>query len=371
MVSKKVASYLRKIYHDPKRPGSYGGAGALYRAVRAAGKKDITMEDINNFLATDDTYTLHKSSRRHFHKSRVIVRGIDDEYFVDLADMSALKKYNNNCTFILVAVDAFSRYLFTTALKNKSAKEVLSGLEKLMDSSRRPQRSIYSDGGREWDNKLVVNFLKSRGIKLYISMNAETKASFAERAILDIKRVLSRYMTDHETYRYIDVLQQFTDQHNNSFNRVLGMTPLQVTKENEESVWKHLYLSPAERAPVTKTRDDQVQVGDYVRISYRRHPFSRSYHEQWSTELFQVYGIKRRDNLKVFLLRDLNGKEIKGEFYQKEVQKVIITPNKLYKIEKILGTKYKGRRKFHLVRFKHWGPDFDTYIPAKDIKRLK
>ena len=42
-----------------------------------------------------DTYTLHKPARRNFKRNRVIVRGIDEQWQMDLADMESLKDYND------------------------------------------------------------------------------------------------------------------------------------------------------------------------------------------------------------------------------------------------------------------------------------
>jgi hypothetical protein len=41
-------------------------------------------------------------------------------------------------------------------------------------------------------------------------------------------------------------------------------------------------------------------------------------------------------------MKDYNGEEITGTFYQSELQKIDIKDNELWKIEKILKTKRKG-----------------------------
>jgi hypothetical protein len=53
---------------------------------------------------------LHKPVRRHFRKRRVLVRGIDAVWAVDLIDMQHYAKDNDNFRFILAVIDVFSKF---------------------------------------------------------------------------------------------------------------------------------------------------------------------------------------------------------------------------------------------------------------------
>ena len=373
MVTKDVATYLGQLYHNAKKPGSFGGVQALYRAAHADGRPDITLSQVRQFLRSDDTYTLFKPARRRFDRSRTIVGGIDQEYEMDLADLSKWKKYNGNYFYILVAIDAFSRFLFTYPLKDKTAESVLQGLTVLMNQSRRPRVSIYTDKGREWVNKKIEDLCGKYGIKHFKSQNSDVKASMAERAILDLKRHITRYMSENETYEYINVLDDFTRGHNYTFNRSIGMEPIQVTKQNEKEVWRHLFLkNPTHKNYGSPGVSKIVPIlkGDYVRISYARHPFTRGYQEQWTGEFVQVYKSIMRDGHRIFFLREFNGDPITGGFYSHEIQKITLTPNKFYKIEKVLKTRKVGNRKMVFVKFKYWPKTYNMWLPQSQVKNL-
>ena len=84
-------------------------------------------------------------------------------------------------------------------------------------------------------------------------------------------------------------------------------------------------LKPKQKKKQKATRLPQqfrYKVGDLVRISYQRHPFERDYQEKWTEEVFVINSRQRREGIPVYKLKDWNGEEIKGTFYQSELQKV-------------------------------------------------
>ena len=69
-----------------------------------------------------------------------------------------------------------------------------------------------------------------------------------------------------------------------------------------------------------------------VRISkYKKH-FAKGYTPNWSEEVFVVNKLQNTV-LWTYLINDLNGEEIKGSFYEKELQK---TDQKEFRIEKVI-----------------------------------
>jgi hypothetical protein len=48
------------------------------------------------------------------------------------------------------------------------------------------------------------------------------------------------YFTEKSTHKYTDILQKLVDAYNNSKHRTLGISPNQVDKKNEASLWKKM-----------------------------------------------------------------------------------------------------------------------------------
>ena len=66
-------------------------------------------------------------------------------------------------------------------------------------------------------------------------------------------------------------------------------------------------------------KDPKFKVGDHVRISKYKNIFAKGYMPNWSEEIFVIKKVKKTV-LWTYVINDLNGKEIIGTFYEKELQ---------------------------------------------------
>ena len=98
-------------------------------------------------------------------------------------------------------------------------------------------------------------------------------------------------------------------------------------------------------------------------------PFTNEFQQKWSSEIFKISKSARRDDIPIYKLIDFLSKNIKGSFYESELQKVSLKEDKLWKIEKILRTnRGKGKHKEFLVSWLHWPKKFDSWVKASDIE---
>ena len=67
-------------------------------------------------------------------------------------------------------------------------------------------------------------------------------------------------------------------------------------------------------------KDPKFKVGDDVRISKYKNIFAKGYTLNWSEEVFVIKKIKNTVPW-TYVINDLNGEEIIGTFYEKELQK--------------------------------------------------
>ena len=63
------------------------------------------------------------------------------------------------------------------------------------------------------------------------------------------------------------------------------------------------------------------KVGDHVRMSKYKNIFAKGYTPNWSEEIFVIKEIKNKVPW-TYVINDLNGEEIIGTFYEKELQKI-------------------------------------------------
>lgn len=336
--------YLKQVYNDPVNAGSFSGPDKLYRYVRNQGKYVLSKYKIRKWLQRQEAYSLQRGVRRHFKRNRVVALGIDDQWDVDLMDMSKYAKQNDGVAFVLIVIDIFSKFLWMRPLKDKPGQSVTSAFENILRDGRRPTR-IRTDKGQEFRARVFNAFLNTRSIEHLYAQNTETKANYAERVIKTIKAKVYRYITYQQSYRYVDHLQDFAANYNATYHRTIGIPPDKVTKAKETDVWWRMYWpkkTPVISKPKRVRRPFRFKVGDRVRISHLRNIFTREYDEKWSGEIFVVSERRLRGGLPVYRLKDYLNDEIKGTFYQAELQKVDVREDDEFKVEKILRTKDRG-----------------------------
>ena len=106
-------------------------------------------------------------------------------------------------------------------------------------------------------------------------------------------------------------------------------------------------------------KDPKFEIGDHVRISKYKNIFAKGCRLNWSEEIFVVKKIKNTVPW-TYEISDLNGENIVGSFYEKELQK---TDQKEFRIEKVI--KKKGDKLY--VRWKGYNNSFNSWIDKKDL----
>ena len=291
---------------------------------------------------------LHRPIKRKFKKRRVIVNGIDKIWAADLADMTAFKDYNDGYTFLLLVIDTFSKYGYLIPLKNKKGETVADALKDIF-KKRKPEK-LWTDKGREFYNKDVKDL-----VELYSTENEE-KSSIAERWLRTIKEKMWKYFTDNNTYKYIDALPDLVEDYNNTVHSSTKLTPKEASKKkNELTVWRNLYPDRFKTNRLTP----KFSVGDEVRITKKKKVFEKGYTTRWTEEIFTITEVQNTNPV-TYKLTDLQGEEIKGTFYEPELQK---TEQQIFRIEKVIK-KEKGRS---LVKWKGYSDKFNSWVDNKDL----
>lgn len=86
-----INTLLEKTYYKLSNPGAYLGPDKLYRVLKSKGITHIGKHKVRKWLHNQDSYGLRKELRRHFTRTRVIVSGINDQFDMDLIDISNIK----------------------------------------------------------------------------------------------------------------------------------------------------------------------------------------------------------------------------------------------------------------------------------------
>ena len=252
--------------------------------------------------------------------------------------MQAFSKFNRGVRYLLAVIDIFSKYGWLIPLKDKTGKSVASALKTIF-KERKPEK-MWVDKGKEFYNKDVKDL-----IELYSTENEE-KSSVVERLIRTMKEKMWKYFTANSTSHYINVLSDLVKEYNNTRHSSIKMTPVKASKKEKElDVWRNLYPEYLEIYDI----NPKFSVGDKVRISKKKKTFEKGYTTRWTEEIFTIV--------------EVNGEEIKGSFYEPELQK---TNQEIFRIEKVIK---RGKKK-SLVKWKGYSSDFNSWVDNKDIVNI-
>ena len=375
----QLETHLENIYLRPRGIGSYMGADKLYHAVRRANKYKISMGQIKNFLQKHLGYVQNRAIKPVKKRNKVLVSGIDDQFDADLvvfADKKHWLKANNNYRYILVVIDIFSRFMWAKPLRDKGAESVIKAFREIFEKSRRIPRRLRTDRGTEFMARTVRDFIENDNKITHMATYNKTKANYAERAIKTLKSRMLRYMTEKNTHKWIDVLQDFVNSYNDTWHGGIREIPKNVNKKNEKKLWWQMYwpdeeFDPKKAKKIKKGIKFAYEVNDKVRLSMSKTAFRREYDQRWSGEVFLIKRRLIRDGIPVYEVMDWHNDPKPGTFYQNELQRVIIPADMLFPIEEILERqKDSDGTVWVKVHYQYWPKKFDEWIPEEDIVNI-
>ena len=269
------------IYTDLKNPASYSS-------------------DVKAFMAQKRSISLHKRKVRNFQRRPIIVPGPFHSISADLIDYQRFSRKNHGYKYILCIIDMFSRMNYVRPLHTKKASEVAAQIDDIISSMQFIPRFFTSDKGLEFDirNNDIRSILEDKYHMIVYYTSGPKKNSMVERFNRTLKERIERYFTEKKTTRWVDILQDFSNNINHTTNRSIGLPPVQVTLENADMIWKKLYPNRGK-----KVKCDRIIIGDRVRIILPAKVFDKGYRQAWSDEIYTVHAIERSMGFCLYILK--------------------------------------------------------------------
>ena len=180
------------------------------------------------------------------------------------------------------------------------------------------------------------------------STHNEGKSVVAERFIRTLKSKIYKYMTSISKNVYIDKLDDIVNEYNNAYHTTSKMKPIDVKNNTYINTDKEI-----------NNKNPKFKVGDRVRISKHKNIFAKGYTPNWSEEVFVIKKVKNTVPW-TYVINGLNGEEIIGTFYEKELQK---TNPEEFRTEKVI--RRKGDKIY--VRWKGYDNAFNSWIDKASL----
>ncbi|KAG5666249.1 hypothetical protein PVAND_017630 [Polypedilum vanderplanki] len=300
---------------------------------------------------------LYKESRINYPRRRVEIKGLNDLLSVDLGDLSRLKKYNNGYAYFLLAVNAFSKKIWTVPLKTKTGKEVAKAMVEILSKCGHKFKNYWTDLGSEFFNQEVQKkVVKAFNLNHYTTHSIK-KSVFSERYIKTVKVNLFRSMDLRGTNKWVDKLSEITQKINLTPHSRYGFIPEYVTEKDEAKIKK---IYETKRALAKKIK---FKIGDVVRISDIPKIFARrAWKTRWSASLYTIFSVNKKFP-PVYKIKDWKGRILKKSFYESELMKTKYPD--VWLVDKVL--KYDKKKKKVLVRYVECGSSGDEWVNEKQV----
>jgi hypothetical protein len=364
-----INKYLHKIYYNAaKSAAAFTGTQALWRFIKNDQNKpvDISYKEMLQWLGTQDAHNVFKNPVKRFPTEKIIVEYPDQMWDCDIMVMESAPG-NKLFRYVFCCIDIFSRYLWTVLMKTKNSKECSEAIAGIISKHGRSCDVMRTDNGREFTGAPFQNVLKENAIRHQIAYGAH-KANYVERVQRTIQNRLYKYLYENNTGKYIDVIDDIVKAYNATPHSATGIAPVKVNESNYEKIYEDVYIPLLNKRASIKPLYT-FNIGDLVRISMTKEPFSRGYKQKFTEELFRIKNKIPSDPPR-YRLEDLLGEDIKGSFYAQDLQKFHLkdTSEVSFKIERILGERKVGGRKYKLIKWRGYSDKFNSLIPSSAVK---
>jgi transposase InsO family protein len=260
------------------------GAKAIIERMKGSG---LTHQQIRE--------TLHKLVPEQLHRQlppkRIIKHITASEYGekfqADLVDMTKYAWHNQGYGWILTVIDIYSRKAWAFKLKNKSTQEVLQTIRPLLISEK--VKILHTDNGAEFTSNEFRAMCNQLSVKqIFGPPYSPHSQGHIERFNRTLKSMLFKYFTWNQTKIWIDILEKFIHQYNQTTHSSTLMKP--ITQEARRA------FRPIKQLPIPSTR--KYEIGATVRIALRQNPqyrkqiFEKKYTVQWTKDTYQIVGNK-------------------------------------------------------------------------------
>jgi hypothetical protein len=281
---------LRSAYTDPAR-----GLQSAEQLKRKLGNQ-YTLKAIKEWIAQQNVQQRFYERRRpkpFFAMSRGQIPYARAQ--IDLLDVTSLNPNKNQGThFLMLCIDAYSKYLTCVAIKTKSTDDVLPALKQTLEeicavNSFAPQ-VLDSDNEGAFLSLPVRAELKEDDVQQNIVKSGDHLAlSYINRVCRTMRTLIYKYREMTNSSDYMSGLPHLVQNYNTSWNRAIGCTPEEALKQQTQTDYvKNKTETQNTRAAKQGWNKADINVGSSVRVALSPKLFDKLTKARWSDKVYEV-----------------------------------------------------------------------------------
>lgn len=354
-----------EAYTTPGHPVAFSAPGTVAKYFNISYKK------AKEILEHEESYTSHREYKKprtynphYVHKRREQIQG-------DLIDIRDLSRVNRGYQYLLLLIDVFTKKIWLYPMKNKTGVESAGKIREWLESLRTTPEILRTDNGKEFAARTVQAILTSYQVAWQVAFGT-SKAAVAERANKTIQILIYKYLTQSETFKYIDVLEDLVESYNSRPHRSIGkMTPNEADLPRNQNRVHKIHMKRYRKLGNSRRTKLPFKNGDTVRVKIDSKIISRdrrAYAKQFTNEYFTIIGINRKMAKPMYYLKSMNSDEvIEGGFYKEELQ---LIRGSVFKIESVVGRRRRNGVVQLKVRWRYFNDSHDSWINQRDVTRV-
>ena len=270
---------------------------------------------IKKFMQQNVTSSLFRQVRHKYPRRRIKSYYPYNIMMFDTINYRSYGSHNQNFKYISVGIDVFSKMAYAAPMKKMNEFDSKIAMESIFSKLPDLPQSIITDLGTEYYNSQMKTLFDRYGIRHY-SIRGKHKACVAERFIRTLKGRLEKYFFEKKTFNWIDVLDNFINNYNNSYHRSIKMAPKDVNETNRTKVYSTLYPKSQ------NNRKPRLHKGDQVRLLREKNIFEKGYTRSWSLEIYKIEKTFSESSVDFYLISDSEGNILPRKKYYWELNLV-------------------------------------------------
>lgn len=263
---------IKDMYDDPQF-GFGLGIKTFYDKI-ASKYLNIKRKHVQEFLTHQSTYQLSYPEKKPVNKP-IIGNYPNQRWAIDLIDMSIYEGYNKHKKWILTGIDYFSKKVFARATPNKQAITIRDAFNDVCNELNTKPRILQTDNGTEF-KKEFQQYCSQKNIHQIRTISyTPTGNALIENFNNQLRKMIREGFIKYNTLNWIDYLDDFVDNKNNTKHSVTKHQPNEIWREgidkdindDDDLIDAHNKLTTKAKRDVSNNEIKEFELDDYVRPS--------------------------------------------------------------------------------------------------------
>jgi hypothetical protein len=246
----------------------------------------VTHKEVKDFISKQNVSQIHKPVLNiKSNLLSIVAFSENEDWQIDLLDYSKYKKSNKNYSWILIAVDVFSRKAYAQPCQKKTPSDILNAF---LEMKVKP-KIVTHDDGKEY--KGVFNqYLEKEGIiNRVINSKFHHTLGIVDRFSRTLKNIIEKDFTYNNSVNWINNLQKIINVYNSSPNSGnLNIKPNDSRQEENKAKLSNANFYKAVHNNEILEKRTTLQVGDKVRIKIKKTLLSKGYTNNYSKTIYHI-----------------------------------------------------------------------------------